>query len=151
MRYSTVFLLAVVVIAALSAAPVSGGNYTRVTATGTITTMPTDAYNMIWESIGGNRSPTTEEETKVNWTKLLSGHLLVYNQIIGYLALILIVASPFVAMWLMQSDMVPASVAFIIIGGFLLLFVPSQFSLLAGVFIALAIVTVIYSLMKERM
>jgi len=151
MKPVTIFFILVIVVAAMTATHVSAGNYTRVTATGTITTIPTDAYNTIWESIGGNRSPASEEETKVNWTKLLSGELSVYTQIIGFLALILIIASPFVAMWLMQSDMVPAAVAFIIIGGFLLLFVPSQFSLLTGVFIALAIVAVIYSLMKERM
>jgi len=147
----TVMLTVLIVGLCLLAGIVSAGNWTRATATGTMTTLPTDAYNTVFESFGGNQSPANESEARVNWTMFISGSLQPYTDIMGYIALVIIISLPFLLMWLMQSDMVPAAIGGIITGGFLLLFVPAEYSLLAGIFVVLAIVAVIYSLLKERM
>lgn len=123
----------------------------RTMAANTITPISTQAYNDIWNSFGGNESPDNETDALINWTEFLGADLSVYTLLIGYLAFVIIFAIPFVLMWLMQSDMVPAGIAGIIIGGFMLLWLPAEYSLLAGVFVVLAIVAVVYSLLKERM
>lgn len=128
----------------------SAGNWTRPTTTATITTLPTDAYGMIIESFGGNRTIDTEANATVNWTKFLQGELSVFTLTMGDLALIIIIAMPFLGMFLMHQDMVPAAIAGMIIGCVLLIFVPPQFTLLAGVFVVLSIVVVVYRLLKER-
>ena len=128
----------------------SAGNWTRPTTTATITTLPTEAYGMIIESFGGNTTIDSEENATVNWTKFLRGELTVWTSIMGDLALIIIIAMPFLGMFLMHQDMVPAAIGGMIIGCVLLIFVPPQFTLLAGVFVVLSIVVVVYRLLKER-
>jgi len=131
-------------------AVVSAGNWTRPMSTATITTLPTEAYGTIIDSFGGNRTIDTEANATVNWTKFLQGELSVWTLTMGDLALIIIIAMPFLGMFLMHQDMVPAAIAGMIIGCVLLIFVPPQFTLLAGVFVVLSIVVVVYRLLKER-
>lgn len=149
-RYS---MLVLVLVMMSMTGLVSAGNFTRPTVDPgeTIVAVSTFAYNMIIESIGGNTSPATTEDARVNWTEFLSSTINPFTTQLGYIAYVIIFAIPFILMWLMHGDMVPAAVAGIIIGGFGLVFLPAEFSLLAGVFVALAIVAVVYSLLKERM
>jgi hypothetical protein len=149
MKQQTVIIIGLMLILLCSLA--SAGNYSRVMATGAITTIPTDAYNTILESFGGNTTPATVEEARVNLTSLLSGLLDVYTDPMGPIALVLIFAIPFVLMWLMQSDMIPAGIAGLITGAFMLAFLPAEYSLLASIFLVLAILSIVYSLLKERM
>lgn len=148
-------VLAVVVVVAIyllsfCVCAVSAGNWTRPMSTATITTLPTEAYDKIIDSFGGNRTIDTEANATVNWTKFLQGELSVWTLTMGDLALIIIIAMPFLGMFLMHQDMVPAAIAGMIIGCVLLIFVPPQFTLLAGVFVVLSIVVVVYRLLKER-
>lgn len=144
---------AVLVVLCLAIGVVSGGNFTRPTVdpSETIATVSTSAYNSIITSIGGNTSPANATDAKINWTMFLSATINPYTVQMGYLAYVIIFAIPFILMWLMHGDMVPAAIAGILIGGFGLAFLPAEYSLLAGVFVALAVVAVIYSLLKERM
>jgi hypothetical protein len=148
-------LLAVLFLAVLCCivGTVSAGNFTRPTVdpSETIANVSTLAYNTIIDSIGGNTSPVNATEARPNWTQFLGATINPFTAQMGYLAYVLIFAIPFVLMWLMHGDLVPAAVAGIIIGGFGLTFLPAEYSLLAGVFVAIAIVAVVYSLLKERM
>jgi hypothetical protein len=149
MKPTTILLIGILLM--MFCASATAGNYSRVMATGTITTIPTDAYNTILESMGGNTTPATVEESRTNLTMLLSGLLTVYTDPMGTVALVIIFSVPFVLMWLMQSDMVPAAIAGIITGAFMLAFLPSEYSMLASIFVVLAILAIVYSLLKERM
>lgn len=144
-----VVLLAMCVVVGIA----SGGNFTRPTAdpSETIASVNTTGYNLILTSIGGNTSPANATDAKINWTQFISATILPFTAQMGYLAYVIIFAIPFILMWLMHSDMVPAAIAGIIVGGFGLAFLPAEYSLLAGVFVALAFVAVVYSLLKERM
>jgi len=143
-------ILCMLVLLACCVSAVTGGNWTRPTTTATITTLPTEAYGLILESFGGNTTVDPEENATVNWTKFLRGELSVWTATMGDLALIIIIAMPFLGMFLMHQDMVPAAIGGMIIGCVLLIFVPPQFTLLAGVFVVLSIVVVVYRLLKER-
>jgi len=123
----------------------------RYMAAATFTPVSTQAYYDIWTAMGGNSSPETEAESMINWTAFLGATLEPYTLLIGQLAFVIIFAIPFVLMWLMQMDMTPAAVAGIIIGGFMLGFLPEEYSLLAGILVVLAALAIVYSLMKERM
>lgn len=123
----------------------------RVMAAATFTPVSTQAYSDIYNAIGGNVSPQNETAAAINWTELGFASLEPYTLLIGQLAFVIIFAIPFVLMWLMQQDMTPAAVAGIIIGGFMLAFLPAEYSLLAGILTVLAVLAVIYSLLKERM
>lgn len=149
MNSALVFLLVLCVMVGVS----SAGNFTRPTVdpSETIATVSTSAYNSIINSIGGNTSPANATAAKPNWTQFLTATINPYVTQMGYLAYVIIFAIPFLLMWLMHGDMVPAAVAGIIVGGFGLTFLPSEYHLLAGVFVALAVVAVVYSLLKERM
>lgn len=126
------------------------GNFTRPTSTVTITPLPTDAYYEFWQSMGGNTIPQNATAARFNFTQFIRADLRVYTDVMGFVALAIIVAMPFLLMWLMQSDIVPVAIAGILVSGFLLLFVPAQFTILAGVFIALAVLVVIYTLYTKR-
>lgn len=146
-RYALMFLVMLCMVCSVADA----GNYTRPTATGTITTISTQPYQDLIDSFGGNTTPENETAARVNMTSFLSGVLSVYSDPIGSLALVIIFAIPWLLMWLMQSDVVPAAVAGLIIGGFVLEFLPAEYSLLGTVFVVLALVAIVYSLLKERM
>jgi hypothetical protein len=149
MKPTSILLIGILLM--MFCASATAGNYSRVMATGTITTIPTDAYNTILESMGGNTTPATVEDSRTNLTMLLSGLLTVYTDPMGTVALVIIFSVPFVLMWLMQSDMVPAAIAGIITGAFMLAFLPAEYSMLASIFVVLAILAIVYSLLKERM
>lgn len=152
MKSITLLGLALLVAVCLLSSPVMApGNFTRPTANTTITPISTQAYNDILTSMGGNTSPVNETDAKINWTQFLLATLEPYTIQYGYIAYIIIFALPFIMMWLMHVDVTPAAVAGIILGAFMLAFLPSEYSMLAGVFIALAVVAVVYSLLKERM
>jgi hypothetical protein len=123
----------------------------RVMASATFTPVSTQAFQDLYDSIGGNTSPVNETDAAINWTQFLGATLEPYTLLMGQLALVIIFAIPFVLMWLMHMDITPAAVAGIIIGGFLLAFLPPEYSLLAGIFVVLGLVAVVYSLLKERM
>jgi len=123
----------------------------RTMATATFTPVSTQAYQDLYASIGGNTSPDTEANATINWTAFLGATLEPYTLLIGDLALVIIFAIPFVLMWLMQMDMTPAAIAGIIIGGFMLAFLPAEYSLLAGILVVFAALAIVYSLLKERM
>lgn len=123
----------------------------RIMASATFTPVSTQAFQDLYDSIGGNTSPVNETAAEINWTQFLGATLEPYTLLMGSLALVIIFAIPFVLMWLMQQDMTPAAVAGIIIGGFMLAFLPPEYSLLAGIFVVLALLAVVYSLLKERM
>ena len=121
-------------------------DFARVTSSTTITPVSTHAYNVIINSFGGNRSPTTESEARINFTQFLFGTTYTYTDIMGNLALVIIFAIPFILMWLMQSDLTIPGIIGIIIGGFLFIFLPAEWHMAPVAFIALSIVSVVYGL-----
>jgi hypothetical protein len=144
------YLLALVALLCIVAMPATAGNWSRPTTTATITTLPTQAYNLIVESFGGNTTVDSEANATMNWTMFLTGDLATYTGIMGDLALVIIIAMPFIGMYLMHQDLVPAAIGGMIVGAALLVFVPAQFRLLGGVFIILGVVTVVYRLFTDR-
>lgn len=124
---------------------------TRVMATGTVTTLPTDAYQGIKDSFGGNNSPATAEAALVNWSMFIEHDVSVYQLVLGNIALVIIFSIPFILMWLMQQDVTIPSIVGIILGVFVLAFLPSEYHLAPIAFIGLSITAIFYTLLKERM
>ena len=123
---------------------------TTVAPTHTITTVSTHAYNQMIEAFGANRSPTTEEEARINWTTLLSGVTYTFTDLMGALFFVILFAIFFVPLWLMQKDLTLPGIVGIILGGFAFMFIPVEWHLGIITFIAMSIVAVIYGLMKDR-
>jgi hypothetical protein len=63
---------------------------------------------------------------------------------------VLVFAIPFVMMWITQKDLTLPGLAGALIGLFVIIRLPAEFHLVAVSFIAISIVAVVYSLMKER-
>ncbi len=132
--------------------PAAGINYTpRVMANVTLTPLPTDAYQAFYDAMGGNESPVDEADARVNWTKVLGSVMKTYTVPLGNVVFVVIFAIPFILMWIMHGDVTIPSILGIILGAFILTMLPAEYHLVAVAFVALSIVAIIYSLMKERM
>jgi hypothetical protein len=118
----------------------------------TMTTIPTEPYNAIVNAFG-DPNPANESEAGINITQMLgasAGTASVYTYLLGNLAMVIILAIPFVLMWLMQSDIIIPATAGIFCGGFFIYWLPSEYWIVPVIFIALGITAVIYSLLTKR-
>lgn len=146
-RYTLIFIAVLCALCSVADA----GNFTRPTANATITPVSTQAYHDMLDAFGGNVTPENETAARVNWTAFIVADIGVYSAVMGVMAYVIIFAIPFILMWLMQGDMVPPAVAGILVGGFLLVYLPTEYSLFAGLMVAVAALAVVYALLKERM
>ena len=69
---------------------------------------------------------------------------------LGPLAYTLIFSIPFLMMWITQRDMTLPGLVGALFGLFIIVRLPAEFHLVAVTFIAISIVAVVYSLVKER-
>jgi hypothetical protein len=134
--------------------PVIAGNWTRPNASN-LTAIPTidESYT---DTLMGEF--TTNSSNVTNTTQILPnlpglGYLAMsaYTDILGNVAAGIIFAIPFLMMWIMGNSVTLPSVIGIMEGGFILYRLPEQFHLVAVGFIALSVIAIIYSLLKEKM
>lgn len=121
----------------------------RPRASATIPTLSTDLKDDLIDSLGGETVPEPGNDT-INWTGLISTIAGAYTSVLGPLAYTLIFSIPFLMMWITQRDMTLPGLVGALFGLFIIVRLPAEFHLVAVTFIAISIVAVVYSLVKER-
>ena len=100
--------------------------------------------------IGGNES-VQDGWIGIDFLGGLQGAQDVYVSVLGYTVFaILIFSLPFIMNWLISKDFVVAGIIGMFMGIYIIARLPATMKLLAVSFIGLAIVAIIYSLVKER-
>ena len=133
----------------ISSGTITVSSSIRPRASATIPTLSTDLKDDLIDSLGGETVPEPGEDT-INWTGLISTIGGAYTSILGPLAYTLIFSIPFLMMWITQRDMTLPGLVGALFGLFIIVRLPAEFHLVAVTFIAISIVAVVYSLVKER-
>ena len=89
-------------------------------------------------------------EEGINWTGLIGAGYDAYENPLGPLAAIIIFALPFLMMWISQKDLTLPGIVGALLGLFIIVRLPANWHVAAVTFIAISVVAVIYSLVKER-
>ena len=121
----------------------------RPRATEPIDNVSTSLVDDLINSLGGETVPEPGNDT-INWTGLISTIGGAYTSVLGPLAYTLIFSIPFLMMWITQRDMTLPGLVGALFGLFIIVRLPAEFHLVAVTFIAISIVAVVYSLVKER-
>lgn len=121
----------------------------RPPATSTIAPVSTALSVDLLGAIGGEEIPEPGDEA-IDWTALIGATAGAYTAPLGPLAYVIIFAIPFLMMWITQRDMTLPGIVGALLGLFIIIRLPAEFHLVATTFIAISIVAVVYSLVKER-
>ena len=76
----------------------------------------------------------------LNWAALV---------MLGNLALLIIFAIPFLMMWIRQQNSLIPAIVGMILGGFIIALLPTEYHLVAMGFIGLSVLAVIFGIMKD--
>ena len=145
----------IVVLLALFVGTVSAqGNWTRDNASlaDPITTLdeaPFDALMTAMQPAGNATNVTGTTDIVPDIPGILHISLDVFKDTWGDVALVVIFAIPFIMSAIMGGNITLPSVMGIINGGFILWRLPEQYQLIAIGFIAMSVIAIIYSLLKE--
>ena len=85
----------------------------------------------------------------LNWAALVRIAYSPYSAKLGNLALLIIFAIPFLMMWIRQQNSLIPAIAGMILGSFIIAWLPEEYHLAAMGFIGLSILAVIFGLVKE--
>jgi PKD repeat protein len=126
----------------------------RVAASQTVAPVDTRAYVALVAAIGGNHTPDNETDAvDVNWTGMVDAVASPYTNAMGVLAWFILLAIPFIMIWLVQGKAwVPLTIG--IIGGSSLLalgYIPAEYTTPIIIFLALSVAGIFYTLWtRER-
>jgi hypothetical protein len=73
-----------------------------------------------------------------------------YPDILGPIAYVVIFAIPFIMMWIVHSDMVPAAIVGIFFGLYISFYIGAQYFFVGLLFIVLALTTIVWSMAQKR-
>ena len=118
----------------------------RAKATTTIAPEPTGPYTTMIEAIGTGPSNMTVPPLLTIFTVAAAP----FTAVLGDIAWVILFLIPFLMMWLMQRDLVIPGVAGIILGGVILLRLPSEYQIVATAFIAISITAIVWQLYTSR-
>jgi hypothetical protein len=119
---------------------------------------PTETIALLNESyantfitvIGGNRSAPADW-IGIDWAGGLQGVQDVYVSVLGLSIFYLFIFSlPFIMQWIISKDFVVAGVLGSFLGLWIITRLPASMKMVAVLFIAMSVVAIIYSLLKER-
>jgi len=144
----------IIVLLALLMGGVHAGNYTRdnaslATPVTTLDEAPYTALVAAFQPAGNSTNVTDTADLVPDIPGALHLSLNVFQDTWGDTALVIIFAIPFLMAWIMSLNITLPSVMGIITGGFILWRLPEQYQLVAIGFIALSVIAIIYSLLKE--
>lgn len=126
----------------------------RVNTTTTLTMIPTARYEEWINIFGGDEPVTAEPVPTPNWTGWITVSLGVYTDAfspVGWVAVLLLYAIPFVMLWLMQGNATLPLVLGTMAGVYIIPRLPAQYQPIAIGFIAISALAIFYSLFKERL
>ena len=120
------------------------------TAADVVATLNTTRYDAIMNNVGLNTSNVTSSEGP-NWGSALWNIAGVYIDPIGMAPFFLIVfALPFIMMWIVHADMVPAGIIGLLLGVYIFGFIGSSYAYLGILFMVISGATIIWSLWQKR-
>lgn len=122
---------------------------TRPKASATIATVDESGYDLLMASIGGDQQ-LNETTEGVDWLGIKAAAEAPYTATTGALFFAIIFSLPFIMQWLRQGNMAIPSVVGIILGGIMLMKAPAEYHLAAVAFIALAVLGVVWGVIKDR-
>ena len=85
----------------------------------------------------------------LDWAALVMIAYSPYSAKLGNLALLIIFAIPFLMMWIRQQNSLVPAIVGMILGGFIIALLPTEYHLVAMGFIGLSVLAVIFGIMKE--
>ena len=136
---------------------VSGGSFIvgegysiRPKTTVTAAVPPTTHYQTVIGAFGADL-PQTSTPPEIEWMDIAGAIEGWYTDGMGAFFYVFVFSIPFVIQYLRQGTMIIPSVLGIITAGFLLMYVPAEYELVAVAFIALGVLGVIWGVVKERM
>lgn len=121
----------------------------RPKASATIATVDESGYDLLMASIGGDQQ-LNETTEGVDWLGIKAAAEAPYTATTGALFFAIIFSLPFIMQWLRQGNMAIPSVVGIILGGIMLMKAPAEYHLAAVAFIALAVLGVVWGVIKDR-
>lgn len=104
-----------------------------------------------WQAIintwGGYGNTTTQppDAGTVIWNIAMQ-----YPDLVGPVAYVIIFAMPFIMMWIVHADMVPAAIVGIFFGLYISFYVSGNFFNVGLLFIGLSLTTIVWSLAQKR-
>jgi hypothetical protein len=111
---------------------------------------PTHHYQTVIDAFGAD-VPQTSTPPEIEWMDIAGAIEGWYVDGMDAFFYVFVFSIPFVIQYLRQGTMIIPSVLGIITAGFLLMYVPAEYELVAVTFIALGVLGVIWGVVKERM
>lgn len=150
MRIAWVILIFILLVGAAEA----HGNWTRDNASlaDPVATLDEAPYTALIQAMqpGGNSTNITESSDIIPDIPAALGLALnVYEDSWGTIALVIIFSLPFIMAYIMSMNATLPAVMGLLTGGFILWRLPEQYQMLAIGFIALSVIAIVYSLLKE--
>lgn len=131
--------------------PTSPSGYARRSApVTTIPTVSTSRYNELLNAFGGSENETTAD---IDVEALAGAIVAPYTDLMGIAALVILVASPFILMWIGQekSSNVPLIVGILVVGGFSVFgWIPADYWMPVMCFITISVVGLVWLIMRDR-
>lgn len=131
--------------------PTSPSGYARRSApVTTIPTVSTSRYNELLNAFGGSENETTAD---IDVDALAGAIVAPYTDLMGIAALVILVASPFILMWIGQekSSNVPLIVGILVVGGFSVFgWIPADYWMPVMCFITISVVGLVWLIMRDR-
>ena len=147
--------LYIIMILILTVGSVSAhGNWTRDNASlaDPVATLDETPYNnlvVVMQPAGNGTNITSTEDIVPDIPGALYLALNVYEDAWGTIALVIIFSLPFLMAYIMAMNATLPAVMGLITGGFILWRLPEQYQMIAIGFIALSVIAIVYSLLKE--
>lgn len=126
----------------------------RPNTTTTLTPISTQRFEEFIDIFGGDEPVTALPVPTPNWTGWITVSLGVYTDAfepVGWVAIIIIYAIPFVMLWLMQGNATLPLVLGAMMGVYIIPRLPTAYQPVAVGFIAISALAIFYSLFKERL
>jgi len=111
---------------------------------------PTHHYQTVIGAFGAD-VPQTSTPAEIEWMDIAGAIEGWYTDSLGMFFYVFVFSIPFVIQYLRQGTMIIPSVLGIITAGFLLMYVPAEYELVAVAFIALGVLGILWGVIKERM
>lgn len=122
----------------------------RPTASNTIAPLDNTTSKDIMDFLGLDTPYENATASKKDYGGLISGLFSVYSDVLGPIALLIVFAMPFAALWIMQRDMlIPGGIG-LMFSSFILIKLPADFQAVAVLMMAVSVAGVIYAMYTRR-
>lgn len=122
----------------------------RPTAEATIEPLDNSPSEAIMGFLALNETYVNETASERDFGGLVSELFSIYSDVLGPIALLIVFAMPFAALWIMQKDMlIPGGIG-LMFSSFILVKLPADFQAVAVLMMALSVTGVLYAMYTRR-